>query len=135
MQQTVAVRSLAASAQRWIVTVHMVAMAGQIVLAVLLLGGMSEALHLHSTNAWVVLALGVLQAAILTVLGWPTGGRVWPAAAGLVVLAEAVQAELGRIGSLAAHVTLGTLIWGLSLALLIQVWAPNWGRQADRVTR
>ena len=122
-------RSLVALAQRWIVTLHMAALAAQVAFALLLLAGISGMLQLHSANAWVVLALGLLQA-VTIMPGWPSGSSLWKLAAGLVVLAEVAQIQLGRGASLPAHVTLGTVLWGLSLALLIQVWAPSWGRQS-----
>ena len=125
--QAMSDRSLAARTQRWIVTLHMAALAAQVVFALLLLGGGSSAIQLHFTHSWVVLTLGALQA-IVAISSWP-GGSLWKVAAALVVLAEITQIYLGRTGNLPAHVTLGTVLWGLSLALLIQVWAPGWGRQ------
>jgi hypothetical protein len=138
MEQTIANqiagdRSSGALAQRWIVTLHMAALAAQVVFALLFLGGRSEMVPLHSTNAWVVLGLGFAQG-LSVVSSWPSGGKFWKSAAVLVVLAEATQMYLGRAGSLAAHVTLGIVLWGLSLALLIQVWAPSWGRRSLSAT-
>jgi hypothetical protein len=132
-RQAVSDRSLAALIQRWIVTLHMAALAAQVVLALLLLGGGVSAIQLHFTHSWVVLALGALQA-IVVIPTWPTGGSFWKVAAALVPLAEATQIYLGRTGNLSAHVTLGTVLWGLSLAILIQVWAPSWGRQLPSAT-
>lgn len=126
-RESVGGRSRRALAQRWVVTLHMAALAAQVVFALLLLGGVAGMLQLHSVDAWVVLALGLIQAAVVVSL-WPSGSIPWKTAAALVLLAELAQIYFGRSGNLPTHVTLGTLLWGLSLALLIQVWAPNWGR-------
>src|SRR5258708_1741739 len=124
MRESTTTRSLGAIAQRWVVTLHMLALAVQIALALLLLLG-SGTLRAHSVNAWVVLSLGAMQA--VSVVGrWQSEGKLWKAAAPIVVLAEMLQIHFGRTENLAAHVTLGTVIWALSLALLIQVWAPSW---------
>jgi hypothetical protein len=121
-------RSRGALAQRWVVTLHMAALAAQMVFALLLLGGVAGTLQLHSVGAWLVLALGLIQAVVVVSL-WPSRSIPWKAAAALVLLAELAQIYFGRSGNLPAHVTLGTALWGLSLALLVQVWAPNWGRR------
>jgi len=129
-RQVQSARSIAALAQRWVVTTHMLALAAQVLFALLLLGGFAV-VQLHSSNAGVVLALGALQA-IVAVASWPPGGSLWKVAAVIVPLLEAAQIYLGRAGDLATHVTLGVILWGLALALLIQVWAPSWGRQLSR---
>ncbi len=121
-------RSPAALLQRGIISLHMVALAAQVILAVLFLGGEYRTLPLHALNAELVLALGVAQA-VVVLFTWPSGQKLWKPAAVLVVLAEVGQIQLGHAAELGAHVTLGTVLWGLSLALLIQVWAPNWGRR------
>lgn len=119
-------KSVAALVQRWIVTLHMAALAGQVVLSILLLLGVPGTLQGHSTNAWTVLALGLLQS-VSVVSSWPSGSRLWRLSAGVVALAEIVQIQLGRAVSVPEHVTLGTVLWGLSFGLLVQVWAPDWG--------
>jgi hypothetical protein len=126
--ETASARSGAAIAQRWVVSLHMAALAIQIVFAVLLLAGVSGMLQLHSINTWAVLTCGAIQT-VVVVLSWPSGSTFWKPAAVVIPLAEMAQIYFGRSGNLPMHVTLGTVVWGVSLALLIQVWAPSWGRQ------
>ncbi len=122
-------KSLVGLAQRWITTLHMAALATQIVLALLLLGAGAPTLRLHSYNALIIVSLALMQGLCLL---WrlPPGARLYGAASVLVLLAEVIQITLGRTGHLPSHITVGTIIWGLSLYIYIGVWAPTWGRRA-----
>jgi hypothetical protein len=119
--------SLGSLIQRGVASLHMTALAAQTLLALLLLANGTPTLRLHSLNAILVVFIGMLQ--LLCMYWWsPSRNRFCRSAAVLVLLAELVQIELGRTGHLAFHVTMATVIWGLSVWIFIQVWAPTWGR-------
>jgi hypothetical protein len=110
---------------RTILTVHLVAVLAQPVLAGLFLAGDVDAIGVHSVNAVLIELLGLV--AMLVSIGYVTAGRgrVWvlPVLVGLF-LVEAVQAVVGYTRTLQLHVPLGVVVVVLSLLLAAWIWTP-----------
>jgi hypothetical protein len=111
---------------RWGVTLHLLALAGQLALAIAFAGGVSRALAPHMHNAWTVAALGLIQTGLLLSAPRARLKVVHRLMAVAVVLGEASQIHFGTTSGLALHVTTAMLLWAFSLALSIKVWAPSW---------
>ena len=119
---------------RLVVTLHLLAVAAQPVLAGLFLSGDADAIAVHGTVGLVVVTsgLGVLVATV----GYVTVGRgawqVLPVAAALVLL-EGVQLGLGFARDLRAHVPLGVAV--VVLVVLLTRWAWSSGARRPRAPR
>ena len=112
-------------ASRWAVTAHFAALVVQFGLAIGLLAGKLD-LSAHADNARVVACLAIVQVALLSSLGASAVGRHFVAAAALVVAVAIAQLRLAWGFTTTVHVSLALLYWGISLALLIKVWKPEW---------
>lgn len=115
---------------RVLVTVHMLAVCIQPVLAGLYLSGDFDALALHATNASILTSLSLLQL-IGAVLFWLAGrGRWWPALCAVVLfVAETLQIGYGYSRVLYLHIPLGVVIVCGSVLLTIGIWCSA-ARQA-----
>jgi hypothetical protein len=113
---------------RWVVTLHLMALAAQLATAIFFVGGRAQALAPHMMNAWTVATLGIAQAALIVTVRVSEAKlriahRVMAAA---IVAGEVMQIRFGTTLSLAAHVTTAMLLWGFAVAIAIKVWAPPW---------
>ena len=113
---------------RWVVTLHLIALAAQLATAIFFVGGEAHALAPHMKNAWTAAILGLAQAALLVTVRMPeaklrTAHRVMAVA---IVAGEAMQIHFGTRLGLAVHVTTAMLLWGFAVAIAIKVWAPPW---------
>ena len=124
---------VAARLTRWVVTVHLLAvmlhMAAAIVYVTAIAmasAGAATAYLLHARMAWVVLALGVLQA--LAVINPALPGLHWMyrAFAILVVIGEFLELFAIPRGSFVNHVTVAMVVWGCSLALYVRMLDSRW---------
>jgi hypothetical protein len=113
---------------RWIVSTHIALLLLQLVTAIAGAAGFVAVLHTHGTNARFVAASGVLQAIGLLSAG-PRAGWFVRTMAVVVAASEAVQLYLGLRAGIPTHVTLAMIVWALSVALFIRVWAPPWTRE------
>ena len=115
---------------RWSASLHMTAMVAQAGFALAFLAGQADAYLLHRTNAWVVLALGVLQA-LAAVANGPARTGAWLTTAAVVLaLLEALQVWLGRTVQTEAHALLAFVLWSLGIFVLVKVWMPAWAETA-----
>ncbi|MGH8313688.1 MAG: hypothetical protein ACRETU_00870 [Steroidobacterales bacterium] len=113
---------------RWVVTLHLMALAAQLATAIFVVGGEASALVPHMKNAWAVATLGVAQALLVVTVRVPEtklriAHRVMAVA---IVAGEAMQIHFGTTLSLAVHVTTAMALWGFAVAIAIKVWAPPW---------
>ncbi len=111
---------------RWLVTLHLLALGAQLASAIAFAGGWATGALLHTYNARVVGALGVLQAA--AVVSVPAGRLKTPYrlyAVG-VLIGEAIQLYFRSSQGFGLHVTTAIVIWAFSVAVSIKVWAPTW---------
>lgn len=108
---------------RILVTVHMLAVCVQPVLAGMYLSGDFDALNVHAINASVVTSLSLFQL-IGAVVFWLAGrGRGWPAVCALALfVAETLQIGYGYARELYLHIPLGVAIVVGSLPLTVWVW-------------
>jgi hypothetical protein len=114
-----------AGASRWAVTAHFAALVAQFGLAVGLLAG-HVGLAAHAHNAWVVAGLGTLQGILLLAVGPSAIGRHFAAAVLLGIVVAIAQLRIAWGFSTSVHVSLALLYWGISIAVLIKVWKPDW---------
>ena len=111
---------------RWVVTLHLLALAAQLTSAIAFAGGWSMGALLHIYNARLVGALGLLQAG--AVVSLPAGRLKMPYrlyAVG-VLIGEAIQLYFRSRQGFGLHVTTAIVIWAFSVAVSIKVWAPTW---------
>jgi hypothetical protein len=111
---------------RWVVTLHLLALAAQLAMAISFVGGAAPALPPHMKGAWAVAALGLVQAGLLLSVPATRLRNVHKLMAVAVVLGEVSQIHFGTTLGLALHVTTAMLVWAFSLTLSIKVWAPTW---------
>lgn len=110
---------------RLTLTVHVIAVLGQPILAGLFLTGDVDAITVHGTvgsvlAAWDLLVIGTAIAYALAVRG-----RIWvPLAAGALFLLVGFQIGAGYARTLQLHVPLGVAIVTLSLLAAFLVWTP-----------
>ena len=119
-------RSAYALFVRWVVTIHLIALAFQLVSAISFAGGWATGAVIHIHNSRIVGALGLFQAALVASLPaarLKTPYRVYAVAA---LICEASQLYFGITRGLGLHVTTAILIWAFSVAVSIKVWAPTW---------
>lgn len=112
---------------RWVVSAHAALLLLQLASAIAAVAGAAAAFHTHAANSRLVVAAGVLQAIAILSAGSRTGWFVRTMAVA-VAAGEATQVYLRLGAGISTHVTLAMLVWGLSLALFIRVWAPAWKR-------
>lgn len=115
---------------RGLVTVVMLLVLVQPVLAGLFVTGDVGMLDLHSITASFLVVVVFLQI-VAAILVWRPGrGPAWPIAASIAafVLVE-LQSGLGYARVVAMHIPLGVLLFGLSVAFLIAVWSPRLRRR------
>jgi hypothetical protein len=113
---------------RWVVSAHAALLLLQLASAITAVAGLTNALHTHAANSRLVVAAGVLQAIAVLSAGSRTGWFVRTMAAA-VAAGEAMQLYLRLGAGIPTHVTLAMIVWGMSLALFIRVWAPAWKRE------
>lgn len=114
---------------RAVVTVHLVAVLVQPMLAGLFLTGDVEAIAVHglvgsALAAWSLLTIGV-------VIGYVTAGRgrLWVLPVTVVLfLAEGLQIGYGYSRTLQVHIPLGVLIVTASVLLAAWAWTPSAAR-------
>ena len=113
---------------RWIVTIHFVALATQIGVAIAFVSGMGGLFPVHSSLSLGVTVLGVFQAVVLFILRSPRISKMYLVFASLVAAGEIAQLRIGPlgipVGETALHVTLAMIIWGCSLAIFIRLLDP-----------
>ena len=108
------------------VTAHFLLFLFQVGAALLFVGGRGDAYPLHAGNGWAVAALGGVQLIALLIAGRERLGTLYLLLAFATPGLELGQIALGRAVAVAGHVSLGLLLWGIALALLIKVWRPEW---------
>jgi hypothetical protein len=113
---------------RWVVTLHLLALAAQLASAISFVGGLAEAGLLHIYNARLVGVFGLWQAVVLVSLPASRLRRAHRWMAVGVLLAEGLQLYFRIAHGFAIHVTIAILVWAMSVALSIKVWAPTWKR-------
>lgn len=113
---------------RWVVTIHLLALAAQLASAIAFADGWTTGAVVHIHNARVVGALGLLQAGLIVSL--PAGRLKTPYRLFAVValIGEGAQLFFRIEHGFGLHVTTAILIWAFSVAVSIQVWAPTWKR-------
>lgn len=110
---------------RAVVTLFLLAVLAQPVLAGLFLSGEVDAIGAHAVNAALVILLTMaMRAAAL--LFWTAGrGRFWPLPVAVVAfLTVGFQTGSGYARQLALHVPLGVAIVTAAVLLAIAVWRP-----------
>jgi hypothetical protein len=113
---------------RGVVTVHLGAVAGQVLLAGRFLAGDYDLLGVHATNGIVVTVLGWVQVLVAVLYWHPGGGPAWPLVACVgLALAEPLQVVLGFSRGIGVHVPLGVAIVVAAVLLAIGVWRPAFG--------
>jgi hypothetical protein len=114
---------------RSVLTVHLLAVLAQPVLAGLFLTGDIDAIAMHGTFGSTLAAIDllVIGVTLLYVLGGR--GRLWvlPVIVGLF-LAVGLQVGMGYARTLEVHVPLGVAIVTASVLLAAWVWSPSAGR-------
>lgn len=118
---------------RCLVLLVTVLVLAQPVLAGLFVTGDVGMLELHGITASFLVALVAFQT-IAAILVWRPGrGPAWPIlASGAAFVVVELQAGLGYARVVAAHIPLGVLLFGLSVALLIAVWSPRLRQRRTR---
>lgn len=114
---------------RLLVTVHLVAVLAQPVLAGRFLTGDVDAITAHGTvgSSLAAVGLGLIVLTLLYVLAGR--GKLWVAPVGVVLfLADGIQIGAGHARNLALHIPLGVTIVVASVLLAIWVWSPSAGR-------
>lgn len=115
-----------ARAVRWSASLHVAALAVQLAAMLLFLSGMSKALLVHSLNAWIVLALGIVLLLAVLACRPARASGFFTAAALVIVIAEALEIHVAGSGAIFTHVTLAMIVWGLALSLLIRTATAPW---------
>jgi hypothetical protein len=116
----------AAKIVRWSVSLQFTVLILQLAVILLFFSGVPEGLLAHSKIAWGVLGLGAVQWVAILAFAPARSDRFYSATAVAIVIAEALEITLGRTHALLAHVTLGMVIWGLGLTLLIRTVTAPW---------
>lgn len=114
---------------RTVVTVHLLAVLAQPVLAGRFLSGDVDAIAVHGTigSLLAVVGMAAIGATLLYVLGGR--GRLWVAPVGLALfLADGIQIGAGFTRNLELHVPLGVGIIVASVLLAVWAWSPSAGR-------
>lgn len=114
---------------RLLLTVHLVAVLAQPVLAGRYLSGDVDAIAVHATIGGTLAAVGlvVIAATLLYVLGGR--GKLWAAPVSVALfLAVGIQIGAGYSRDLGLHIPLGVAIVVASVLLTIWVWSPSAGR-------
>lgn len=121
---------------RIVVTVHLLAVFAQSVLAGRFLSGDYDSLQLHLINGMVILGLAVAQFVAGAVLR-RAGGPVWPQRAAIrVLVVEALQFSFGYERITALHVPLGVMLIVWLTMLTGRAWQrPDPGRPPGRSSR
>jgi hypothetical protein len=113
-------------ALRVMVTVHLLVVVAQPVLAGRFMAGDYEMLDLHGTIGTVVAVVGMVLVPVAVLCWRPGGGPVWPAWSALgVAVADVVQTFLGFSREIGLHVPLGVGIVVASALLTVAVWRPE----------
>lgn len=114
---------------RLVLTVYLVAVAFQPVLAGMFLTGDVDAIAMHGTigGSLAFVGLLIIGATVLYVLGGR--GKLWvlPVAVSLF-LASGIQIGMGYSRSLQIHIPLGVAIVTASVLLAVWVWSPSAAR-------
>jgi hypothetical protein len=114
---------------RALLTVHLLAMLGQPILAGLFLTGHVDAIAVHGIVGSVLVVFTMLVGVAALAYVMVVGGRWWVlAAVVLLFLAEGLQVGTGYARVLQVHIPLGVLIVTLSVLLAGWVWTPSAGR-------
>jgi hypothetical protein len=118
---------------RSLITVHLLAVLAQPVLAGLYLTGDVDAIGMHGFIGSLLALVGlvVIAAALAYVLGGR--GRLWvlPVAV-LLFLADGFQIGAGYTRQLELHIPLGVAITTASVLLVVWVWSPSAARPRTR---
>ena len=114
---------------RLVITVHLVAVLAQPVLAGLFLTGDVDAIGVHGLvgSLLALVAMIVIAATLAYVIGGR--GRLWVLPVGLALfLADGMQIGFGHAKELQLHVPLGVAIVTASVLLAAWVWSPSAAR-------
>ena|SRR5689334_24718190 len=110
---------------RAVVTLHLVDVFAQPVLAGRFMSGDYDMLAAHRINATSVAAVGFAQLLVALLVWRPGRGPGWPALVSLgLSLAEPLQIYLGFHRVIGVHVPLAVVIVATSAVLAVQVWRP-----------
>lgn len=122
-RQTVVAKSWPFAVLRTFITLSVVMVLIQAVLAGQIIDGDESMVRLHGMGGGFVHVLGILQV-IAAILVWRPGrGSVWPLVASVVILlAGFVQSATGGSGNVILHVPLGVLIFGLLVWMTAWTW-------------
>lgn len=114
---------------RLLVTVHLVAVLAQPVLAGRFLTGDVDAITVHGRIGGSLAAVGIVLIALTLLYVLAGRGRLWVAPVAVVLfLADGIQIGAGYARNLALHIPLGVTIVVASVLLAIWVWSPSAGR-------
>ncbi|QJY46773.1 hypothetical protein [Pseudonocardia broussonetiae] len=114
---------------RLLLTLHLVAVLAQPVLAGRFLTGDIDAIAAHGLVGSLLAASGLVLIGLTLLYVLAGRGRLWVAPAGVVLfLAIGIQVGAGYSRDLALHVPLGVAVVLASVLLAIWVWSPSAGR-------
>lgn len=129
-------RSISLGALRVLATLFLLQLLTQVALAALFVGGETELFAAHSLNGSLINALpfallvtAVLHATVARGVRWPI------AAVTLVLLACTVQAALGYVRIIGAHIIGGTLLLSLGVLLCVALWRTQYAPRPSRAER
>lgn len=118
---------------RWIVAVHLLIVIVHMTAAIafvtgvaLVSGEAATAYFLHARLAWVVLALGIVQALAVFNPALPALHWMYRVFAILVVIGEVLELFVIPRGYVDYHVTVAMVVWGCALALYVRMLDPQW---------
>jgi hypothetical protein len=110
---------------RAVVTLFLLAVLAQPVLAGLYLSGEFDALAVHAGIAGVVILLAMVLVGAALLFSTIGGGRFWPLPVAVVTfLAAGFQTGFGYARQLGLHIPLGVVIVTAAVLLAIAVWHP-----------
>lgn len=109
-----------------IVIVHMAAAIAYVTGVALVCGEAATAYFLHARLAWVVLALGIVQALAVFNPALPALHWMYRVFVVLVVIGEVLELFVIPRGYVVYHVTVAMVVWGCALALYVRMLDPQW---------
>ncbi|WP_214370326.1 hypothetical protein [Pseudonocardia sp. H11422] len=114
---------------RSLVTVHLLAVLAQPLLAGLFLAGDVDAIGVHAAIGSLLAALSLVVIGATLVYTLAGRGRPWVLPVAVVIfLAEGLQIGMGFARTLQVHVPLGVTIVVAAVLLAVWVWSPAAGR-------
>lgn len=114
---------------RLLLTLHLVAVLAQPVLAGRFLTGDIDAIAAHGLVGNLLAVSGLLLVVLTLLYALAGRGRLWVVPAGVMLfLAIGIQVGAGYSRDLALHVPLGVAVVVASVLLAVWVWSPSAGR-------